>query len=219
VSALAREPGNDEWLTISEASSLVGVSVATLRRWSDAGEVRTFTTPGGHRRFSRDAVLGLARAANARLAGVSCNGETEIRLVRAYRRELRRWSDDGPAGDGLPERLRDELREQGIQIVSGLLGLLDNEPRDAARHSAAARAASYRCGRVAADCRMSLDDTVALFIRLRAPFIHQLGIVLRGQARDAADTTAVLEAASEAFDQLLPAMMAGFVTGGEPGVP
>ena len=34
-----------EWLTIHEASDLIGVSPATLRRWSDAGEIRAFTTP------------------------------------------------------------------------------------------------------------------------------------------------------------------------------
>ena len=42
-----------DWLGLSEASRLLGVSPATLRRWSDAGRLRVFTTPGGHRRFSR----------------------------------------------------------------------------------------------------------------------------------------------------------------------
>ncbi len=49
----------EEWLTLHEACSLVGVSPATLRRWSDNGDVSTFTTPGGHRRFARSAILGL----------------------------------------------------------------------------------------------------------------------------------------------------------------
>lgn len=52
----------EEWLTLHEACSLVGVSPATLRRWSDNGDVRTFTTPGGHRRFARSAILGLLPA-------------------------------------------------------------------------------------------------------------------------------------------------------------
>jgi glutamyl-tRNA reductase len=50
---------HEEWLTVREACELIGVSPATLRRWSDNGEIRTFTTPGGHRRFSRAAILGL----------------------------------------------------------------------------------------------------------------------------------------------------------------
>ncbi len=51
-----------EWLTLHEACSLVGVSPATLRRWSKNGDISTFTTPGGHRRFARSAILGLLPA-------------------------------------------------------------------------------------------------------------------------------------------------------------
>ena len=55
-------PVCEEWLTLSEACALVGVSPATLRRWSDNGDIRTFTTPGGHRRFARSAILDLLPA-------------------------------------------------------------------------------------------------------------------------------------------------------------
>jgi glutamyl-tRNA reductase len=55
-------PVHEEWLTVREACELVGVSPATLRRWSDNGEITTFTTPGGHRRFARSAILGLLPA-------------------------------------------------------------------------------------------------------------------------------------------------------------
>jgi excisionase family DNA binding protein len=40
-----------EWQSLAEASSLLGVHPATLRRWADAGSVPCFRTPGGHRRF------------------------------------------------------------------------------------------------------------------------------------------------------------------------
>lgn len=55
-------PPHEEWLTVREACELLGVSPATLRRWSDNGEITTFTTPGGHRRFARSAILGLLPA-------------------------------------------------------------------------------------------------------------------------------------------------------------
>ncbi len=55
-------PAREKWLTLGEACGLVGVSPATLRRWSDNGDIRTFTTPGGHRRFARSAILGLLPA-------------------------------------------------------------------------------------------------------------------------------------------------------------
>lgn len=49
----------EEWLTLQEACALMGVAPATLRRWSDNGAIKTFTTPGGHRRFARSALLAL----------------------------------------------------------------------------------------------------------------------------------------------------------------
>jgi excisionase family DNA binding protein len=39
------------WLTVSEASRFLGVSEPTLRKWTDAGRVAAFRTPGGHRRY------------------------------------------------------------------------------------------------------------------------------------------------------------------------
>jgi excisionase family DNA binding protein len=39
------------WLSLAEASEVVGVHPTTLRRWTDAGSIPCFRTPGGHRRF------------------------------------------------------------------------------------------------------------------------------------------------------------------------
>lgn len=39
--------------TSSEAARYIGVSLATIRRWTDAGHIRCYRTPGGQRRFSR----------------------------------------------------------------------------------------------------------------------------------------------------------------------
>ena len=49
-------PDNDSQLvfTSSQAARYVGVSLATIRRWTDAGHISCYRTPGGQRRFSRD---------------------------------------------------------------------------------------------------------------------------------------------------------------------
>ncbi|HSP55765.1 MAG TPA: MerR family DNA-binding transcriptional regulator, partial [Dehalococcoidia bacterium] len=36
------------WITLGQACKLLGVNESTLRRWADAGNVRSFRTPGGH---------------------------------------------------------------------------------------------------------------------------------------------------------------------------
>src|SRR5438445_11476818 len=40
------------WLSLHEAAKRLSVHPAILRVWADTGQIRTFRTPGGHRRFS-----------------------------------------------------------------------------------------------------------------------------------------------------------------------
>jgi excisionase family DNA binding protein len=40
--------------TSSQAAGYLGVSLATVRRWSNDGHLRGYRTPGGQRRFSGD---------------------------------------------------------------------------------------------------------------------------------------------------------------------
>jgi excisionase family DNA binding protein len=46
--------GSDQQLvfTSSQAAVYLGISLATIRRWTDAGHISCYRTPGGQRRFS-----------------------------------------------------------------------------------------------------------------------------------------------------------------------
>lgn len=48
------------WLTLHEAAARLDIHPTTLREWADRGRLRTFRTPGGHRRFAEEDVNGLA---------------------------------------------------------------------------------------------------------------------------------------------------------------
>jgi len=48
--------------TSSQAASYLGVSLATVRRWSNDGHLRGYRTPGGQRRFSREQLDGFLRS-------------------------------------------------------------------------------------------------------------------------------------------------------------
>lgn len=43
-------------LTVSQAATELGVSVATVRRWSNAGFLKGYRTPGGQRRFTPEQI-------------------------------------------------------------------------------------------------------------------------------------------------------------------
>jgi len=63
-----------QWLSLGDASRLLGVSTATVRRWADSGRLRPFTTPGGHRRFSRASLERLLPAQRARRPELAAAG-------------------------------------------------------------------------------------------------------------------------------------------------
>ncbi len=53
------------WLRLGEAAAELGVSLNTLRRWSDSGKLTCYRSPGGHRRYRRGDVEALLRAEDA----------------------------------------------------------------------------------------------------------------------------------------------------------
>jgi len=63
-------------LSTSQAAHALGVSLGTIRRWSDMGYLQSYRTPGGQRRFSHEQIeqfigslqRGTGVAANQRLA-------------------------------------------------------------------------------------------------------------------------------------------------------
>jgi diguanylate cyclase (GGDEF)-like protein/excisionase family DNA binding protein len=49
------------WLRLGEAAAELGVSLNTLRRWSDCGKLTCYRSPGGHRRYRRADIQALLR--------------------------------------------------------------------------------------------------------------------------------------------------------------
>ena len=195
-----------EWMSIHEASALIGVSPATLRRWSAAGDVKAFTTPGGHRRFSRAAVLAMLPAERRDRPDLERLGETLQRMIRVYRRELRRTGRQAAWIGTIDPAARQELRDHGDQIAAALLSFLDGAPSEE-RRAALARAeeSAGACGRIAAQLGLPMEVTVEAFLAFRMPFFRELGSVARRRGLDATETTLLLQGATEAFDRLLEA--------------
>jgi len=199
-----------DWLGLFEASRLLGVSPATLRRWSNAGRLRVFTTPGGHRRFSRSALERLLPADRTRRPTIGSAGLTPTQIARTYRRASREAAPELPWVLALTDDQRMLFRERGQLLAAGLLQHLDApEPESAGRHlkEASANAAEY--GRVAAALGLSLSQTVEGFLRFRMPFHQELAAAARRRGFDTAETTGLLEAAERAMDRLLVATMTG----------
>ena len=203
-------PRDPDWVGLSEASRVLGVSPATLRRWSDAGRLRVFTTPGGHRRFSRSALERLLPADRSRRPSISGAGLSPSRIARTYRRASREAAPELPWVLALTDEQRLLFRERGHILAASLLQYLDStRPEAAAHHLEDASGSAAEYGTVAAALGLSLSQTVEGFLRFRAPFHHELAVAARRRGFDTAETTDLLETAERAMDRLLMATMTG----------
>ena len=203
----SRDP---DWVGLSEASRVLGISPATLRRWSDAGRLRVFTTPGGHRRFSRSALERLLPADRLRRPSIGGAGLSPSRIARTYRRASREAAPELPWVLTLSDEQRLLFRERGHVLAASLLQYLDSTQPEAVAHylkEASGSAAEY--GTVAATLGLSLSQTVEGFLRFRAPFHHELAVAARRRGFDTTETTDLLETAERAMDRLLVATMTG----------
>jgi excisionase family DNA binding protein len=207
---MTRSASRPDWVSLSEASRLLGVSPATVRRWSDAGRLRAFTTPGGHRRFSRTALQRLLPSDRTRRPSIGPAGLTPSRMSRSYRRASRDASAELPWVLALTDEQRALFRERGQILAKSLLQHLDSdEPEQAAHHLKAAAVSAAEYGDVAFALGLSLSQTVEGFLRFRAPFHQELAGAARRRGFDPAETTDLLFAAERAMDQLLVATMTG----------
>ena len=183
-----------EWMSIHEASTLMGVSSATLRRWSDAGSIQTFTTPGGHRRFSRSAV--------ARMLPSSATGSSP----EARRREVSRAVGEVSWFPNLDPVAQRQMRRHARRISTALVAYTDAGAADERAASLAeAESCAAACGELAAGRGVGLRETVEAFLTFRASYLRVLidagsEHVNGGGARASA---ASVEAATDAFDRLV----------------
>jgi excisionase family DNA binding protein len=199
--------GPSDWLSLGEASRLLGIAPGTLRRWSDNGQVPAFTTPGGHRRFKRASLERLLPADRRPRLSLARSGMTPARLARAYRTEGRATSLPGWIA-GLSAEQRDWFRTHGRTLVEALVTHLDSEDDALAADSlAAATAAAADYGRVAAEMGVSLAQAVEGFLRFRLPFVHQLRLIAHRRGFDAPATGELMEDAERLMDRLLIAAM------------
>lgn len=194
-------------MTIHEASALIGVSPATLRRWCDQGDVKAFTTPGGHRRFSRAAVLGLVPAGRRSRPSLESLGDSPDRVVGDVRRSAPGMAAKAGWGDA-PAADLETMRELGRRMTAQLLTHLEaTDPVEAAEALGAAEDLATAHGTIAAERGLETIAAIDAFLSFRGVFIHELCATARSRDLDATEATDLIECANAAVDRLLRAVV------------
>ncbi|MFQ5613367.1 MAG: helix-turn-helix domain-containing protein [Anaerolineae bacterium] len=75
-------PKEVKWLSLQEASQMLGVHASTLRQWADSGKVYTVRTPGGHRRFAESDIRALLEPEPLQPSGVQLLVESALGRTR-----------------------------------------------------------------------------------------------------------------------------------------
>jgi excisionase family DNA binding protein len=123
------KPQQPVYLSLSEASRLLGVHTTTLRRWADAGVVPVYLTPGGHRRFARTDIEAL-------IEQHSVSGQTLVstwaqRALEQARTELERTEQQPSWLSRLGNNERDTWRRVSQQLMGVVLRYVSSQEDDA----------------------------------------------------------------------------------------
>jgi excisionase family DNA binding protein len=202
---------HDDWISLQEASEMLGVATSTLRRWGDAGRVPMKRTLGGHRRFARNVIEQLAGESGPSdgMASVARHTPADpaphpwgIDTGEMVRQD---WHARLAARPGA-----DRMRGLGQRLL-GLLIQYINRREEGIRFLDEARAVGSNYGREARTAQASMHDTVEAFLFFRAAF-SELSVPLPGSTAptDLAEAAGLLSRLNRFMDAVLLGLIAGY---------
>jgi MerR family transcriptional regulator, light-induced transcriptional regulator len=155
----------NDLVTTREAAAILGVGTTSIKRWADRGQLPCVRTAGGHRRFSRAAVLAFRRLGIDALGNGELQGEPEWvsswieRLVdpRLGEAEIeaalaREW-DERRSWAAVGDAFGAVLDELGRRWASGRISVIEEHVASARIARAAVRVVRGEAG---ADARAAL---------------------------------------------------------------
>lgn len=165
------------WLSLVEAARRLSVHPATLREWADKGRIRTFRTPGGHRRFSEADVVAL---------GAHTTPDLSL-LMHATVGHARMATSRGQlSGEAWYARFDDAAkqrqRELGVELVQVLVEFLGDEGGD---WSGRIKQLGARYAELAGSVGLSLGDAMRafhLFEEILRSSVDELGAAKVGRS-------------------------------------
>jgi len=166
---------NEEWMTLSQAASLLGVHASTVRLWSNKGWIPVHRTPGKHRRFLRSEIELWAKAAGRSSA---IEPENIIQLaLRRIRIQIREgYLENEPWYQRLDEESRAQYQQSGRVLVQGLTSYLSAHGEDA---MAEARSLGYEYASRGARSDLSSVEATRAFLFFRNALLEAMIAVYR----------------------------------------
>lgn len=190
------------WVSLSHASSILGVNPSTVRRWVDGGMVRAYRTPGGHRRMAESDLLAMTEASPERLESAA-----SLRIQRALQQ---RGSADWHAG--LQEDHGADLRSLGRRLLA-LVGdaIAGRRPRSEIEGEVDEIGTQY--GGLLVRSRMPLPSAIEAFTFFRRSLDETARHLAERRELDAHEATAARENIAMLADRVLGCVAAAYAGG------
>lgn len=191
-------------VSISRASEVLGVSEATLRMWTDAGKIKAFITPGGHRRYSLEEIQHFI-SSRRRALGIRGLAK-ELAQTNIAHREIARSSP----GAGWYRNLTQEQNQKLLELGRGLLDLVVRHLTVPAKREETlelARDNGREHGIMLAQMGLSLTDAVDTFIHHRGHIMHFIAELMSKNTVQSKRVTEALPLVNQLIDEALLAMI------------
>lgn len=188
----------DRWLTLGQACRLLNVDESTLRRWADASQVRTFRTPGGHRRFAETDVRAIVSGRTRRQAH---SGVGDLATQR-IRRQLHR----GPHAEWyatVDEAQREKLRTLGRGLMTLVADYVAKRGKKKSSLLDEARSTGAEYGAELAGAGMSLSQAMQAFTFFRRSLDQSAKQALMKEGTPAGEAVEVCEQIMALADEVL----------------
>ena len=200
-----------QWLSLSQASRLLGVNQVTLRHWANRELIRSFRTPGGHRRFSVEDIYNLVSGEPPIYSGDTYE-EVREKAIAGMRRKLRYSRGMSPLRRlGLSEVERDQMRAWGRRLVEVVVEYLSSS-RNRPRLLEEAKSIGQSYGTEAARNGISLSGTVEALLFFRRS-IEDMVKGLVGEKVSEGEGRRLWQRISDLMDQILLASALGYESG------
>ena len=194
-------------MSIRRAAEILGVNQATMRQWGDSGKVRTFTTPGGHRRFCEDELLSLTADSPAR-ASRPVLAEILMASRERYEALARRCLADSPWFGSFDDLARRRFRILGGSMLSLVCAYLTGGRRERERSLAEGRDVAAEYGTEAARIGLSLPQATEAFLLFRTPVLDGINRWVRERQPIGREADELMRRANHFMDQVLLSMAA-----------
>ena len=154
-------PPTVKWLSLQDASRMLGVHPSTLRQWADAGKIHTVRTPGGHRRFAESDVRSLLEPEPLEPSGIQLLVQSALGRARlevgAGKLNEQDWYKHFDQTD------KAEHRELGRQLLTLVLKYL-TQPADRQAILEEARTLGRAFGQRSIVSKLSVTESVSAFL-------------------------------------------------------